>query len=71
MSLCALGALSQVTLAIFISSLSHVLHAVYKPWGNGSQTYYVQHLSLLVTTFVFVMGLLFKVRSHASVSTLV
>ena len=44
------------------SSWAHVLHAVYKPWGSGSQTYYMQHLSLFTTTFVFVMGLLFKVN---------
>jgi hypothetical protein len=52
----------QVTLAVFISICAHVLHGVYKPWCAGSQTYYIQHLSLFATTFVFIMGLLFKVR---------
>ena len=51
----------QVTLAIVICSIAHVLHGVYKPWYAGSPTYRIQHLSLLVTTFVFIMGLLFKV----------
>jgi hypothetical protein len=45
-----------------ISDWAHVLHAVYyKPWGVGSRTYLVQHGSLLVTTLVFLMGLLFEV----------
>ncbi len=28
----------QVTLAVVICSTAHVLHAVYKPWGQGTQT---------------------------------
>ena len=52
----------QVTLAVMISGWSHVLHAIYKPWGSGSPTYKIQHLSLFTTTFVFVMGLLLKVN---------
>ena len=39
-----------------------MVHAVYRPWGSASVTYWVQHVSLLTTTFVFVMGLLFKVK---------
>ena len=44
-----------------ICGWAHVLHALYKPWGQASPTYYIQHMSLFVTTFVFTMGLLFKV----------
>ncbi len=52
----------QVTLAVMVCGWAHVLHGVYQPWGAGSPTYFVQHLSLFLTTFVFLMGLLFKVR---------
>jgi hypothetical protein len=52
----------QVTLAVMVCGWAHVLHGVFQPWGAGSITYFVQHLSLFVTTFVFLMGLLFKVR---------
>ena len=45
-----------------ICGWSHVLHAIYKPWGAGSPTYKIQHLSLFTTTFVFMMGLLLKVN---------
>ena len=45
-----------------ISGWSHVIHAIYKPWGAASPTYKIQHLSLFTTTFVFVMGLLLKVN---------
>ena len=45
-----------------ISGWSHVLHAMYKPWGAASPTYKIQHLSLFTTTFVFMMGLLLKVN---------
>jgi hypothetical protein len=40
-----------------------VLHAQYKPWGAGSALYSLQHgaLPVFVTSFVFLMGLLFKV----------
>ena len=51
----------QITLAALFSGWSHVLHAVFKPWGT-SLTYYVQHLSLFTTTFIFIMGLLLKVN---------
>ena len=44
-----------------MSGWAHVLHAVYKPWGAGSTMYQLQHGSLFVTTFVFLM-----VREHAS-----
>ena len=37
------------------------MHAVYKPWGAGTVMYLLQHGSLFVTSFVFLMGLLFKV----------
>ena len=40
---------------------AHVLHAIYKPWGRKSPTYAIQHMSLFTTTFIFTMGLLFKV----------
>lgn len=56
------GSPLQVTVAIVVCGVAHVLHATYKPWGQGTHTYYVQHLSLFVTTFIFLMGLLFKVR---------
>jgi hypothetical protein len=51
-----------VTLAVLVSGWAHVLHAVYKPWGAGSAMYTLQHGSLFVTSFVFLMGLLFKVQ---------
>ena len=54
--------LLQITLAVVFSGWAHVLHAVFKPWGRDSLTYKVQHLSLFTTTFVFIMGLLFKVK---------
>jgi hypothetical protein len=66
--LCALSfmfcvwAAPQVTLAVVVCSWAHVRHAQYTPWGDRSQTYIVQHLALFVTSFVFLMGLLFKVR---------
>ncbi len=51
-----------------ISGWSHVIHGVYKPWGTDSLTYHLQHVSLFVTTFVFVMGLLFKVEGVTETS---
>ena len=51
----------QVTLAVLVSGWAHVLHAMYKPWGRGTSMYALQHGSLFVTSFVFLMGLLFKV----------
>ena len=45
----------QVTLAVLVSGWAHVLHAVYKPWGAGSNMYMLQHGSLFVTSFVFLM----------------
>ena len=59
----------QVTLAVLISGWAHVLHAMYKPWGQGSVMYALQHGSLFVTSFVFLMGLLFKVNSVSPEST--
>lgn len=53
----------QVSVAVLISGWAHVLHATYKPWGRGTPTYMLQHISLFVTFFVFLMGLLFKVNS--------
>ncbi len=47
---------------MLVSGWAHVLHAMYKPWGKGSVMYALQHGSLLVTSFVFLMGLLFKVN---------
>jgi hypothetical protein len=68
----------QVTLAVLFSGWAHVLHAVYKPWlvranvATGTPelrtTYMVQHGSLFVTSFVFLMGLLFKVEGVSSKS---
>jgi hypothetical protein len=57
----------QVTLAVLFSGWAHVLHAMYKPWrlsakASENATYMVQHASLFVTSFVFLMGLLFKVE---------
>jgi hypothetical protein len=61
------GSPLQVTLAMLFSGWAHVLHAVYKPWrvsakASENATYMVQHASLFVTSFVFLMGLLFKVE---------
>ena len=50
-------------MGMLFSSWAHVMHGVFKPWGKGSETYMVQHLSLLSTTFVLTMGLLFKVNT--------
>ena len=50
----------QVTLAVLASFWAHTLHSLYEPWGYGSLTYVLQHLSLTATSFVFLMGLLFK-----------
>jgi hypothetical protein len=62
------GSPLQVTLAVLVSGWAHVLHAVYKPWGAGSVLYSLQHGSLFVTSFVFLMGLLFKVDGVSSSS---
>jgi hypothetical protein len=51
----------QVTLAVLVCGWAHVLHAVYKPWGSGTAMYTLQHGSLGLTSFIFLMGLLFKV----------
>jgi hypothetical protein len=56
------GSPIQITLAVLVCGWAHVLHAVYKPWDVGTGTYHMQHFSLFVTTFVFTMGLLFKVQ---------
>jgi hypothetical protein len=41
---------------------------MYKPWGAGSVLYSLQHGALFVTSFVFLMGLLFKVDGVSSSS---
>jgi hypothetical protein len=51
----------QVTLAVLVCGWAHVLHAVYKPWASQPSMYRLQHASLGLTSFVFLMGLLFKV----------
>jgi hypothetical protein len=62
------GSPLQVTLAVLVSGWAHVLHAMYKPWGAGSVLYSLQHGALFVTSFVFLMGLLFKVDGVSSSS---
>jgi hypothetical protein len=62
------GSPLPVTAAVLVSGWSHVLHAMYKPWGAGSALYRLQHGSLCVTSFVFLMGLLFKVDGVSSSS---
>jgi hypothetical protein len=62
------GSPLQVTLAVLVSGWAHVLHAQYKPWGAGTSMYVLQHGSLFVTSFVFLMGLLFKVDGVSSSS---
>jgi hypothetical protein len=62
------GSPLQVTLAVLVSGWAHVLHAMYKPWGAGSMLYSLQHGALFVTSFVFLMGLLFKVDGVSSSS---
>jgi hypothetical protein len=62
------GSPLQVTLAVLVSGWAHVLHAMYKPWGGGSVLYALQHAALFVTSFVFLMGLLFKVDGVSSTS---
>ena len=44
-----------MTLAVLVCGWAHVLHAMYKPWGAGSGMYALQHGSLFVTSFVFLM----------------
>jgi hypothetical protein len=63
------GSPLQVTLAVLVSGWAHVLHAMYKPWGAGSVLYSLQHGALFVTSFVFLMGLLFKVDGVSSSSS--
>jgi hypothetical protein len=62
------GSPLQVTLAVLVSGWAHVLHAQYKPWGAGGLLYSLQHGALFVTSFVFLMGLLFKVDGVSSSS---
>jgi hypothetical protein len=62
------GSPLQVTLAVLVSGWAHVLHAMYKPWGTGRALYSLQHGALFVTSFVFLMGLLFKVDGVSSSS---
>ena len=45
----------QITLAVLVCGWAHVLHAMYKPWGSGTVMYALQHGSLFVTSFVFLM----------------
>ena len=52
---CAIRTPSQITLAVLVSGWAHVLHAMYKPWGAGTVMYALQHGSLFVTSFVFLM----------------
>ena len=61
---------APVALAVLVSAWAHVLHSVFKPWGKGSVLYILQHGSLFVTTFVFLMGLLFKADSVTKYSKL-
>ena len=49
------GPPAQITLAVLVSGWAHVLHAMYKPWGAGTVMYALQHGSLFVTSFVFLM----------------
>ena len=63
------GSPLQVTLAVLTCGWAHVLHGVYKPWGAGTVMYSLQHGSLFVTTFVFLMGLLFKVSATAALES--
>lgn len=57
------GSPLQVATAVLVSGWAHVLHSVYKPWKSDfATTYRLQHLSLAVTFFVFLMGLMFKVN---------
>jgi hypothetical protein len=56
------GSPLQVTLAVLVCGWAHVLHGMYKPWGVGTVKYALQHGSLFTTSFVFLMGLLFKVN---------
>jgi hypothetical protein len=56
------GSPLQVTVGVCVCGWAHVLHGVYKPWGAGNVLSSLQHGSLFVTTFVFLMGLLFKVK---------
>ena len=55
-------------MAVVVCIAAHVLHAVYKPWGAGSLAYYLQHVSLFTTTFIFILGLLFKVKGVSQAS---
>ena len=52
---CVIRTPSQITLAVLVSGWAHVLHAMYKPWGAGTVMYALQHGSLFVTSFVFLM----------------
>ena len=46
---------AQVTLAVLVSGWAHVLHATYKPWRASHVMYLLQHASLFITSFVFLM----------------
>ena len=55
MCMCVCMCAGQVTVAVMVCGWAHVLHAIYKPWGAGTAKYAIQHGSLFVTTFVFLM----------------
>ena len=54
-----------MTLAVLVCGWAHVLHAMCKPWGSGTVMYALQHGSLFVTSFVFLM-----VRFHRPLQSL-
>ncbi len=51
----------KVTLAAQVRDCAHVLHTVFKPWDTDTAINSIQHGSLGMTSFVFLMGLLVKV----------
>lgn len=55
------GSPFQITFALVVCTYAHVAHGMYRPFVERS-SYLLQHFSLGTTTFVFVMGLLFKVE---------
>jgi hypothetical protein len=46
--------------ALLISMWAHVLHALYAPWGRGTNLYMMQHCSLTVIVGVFFCGVILK-----------
>ena len=51
---------------MLVSGWAHVLHAMYKPWGAGTVMYALQHGSLFVTSFVFLMVRAATLKQQAS-----